>query len=103
MIDKWLKAGVLEDGLLRHATEGSPQGGVISLCLSNIFLHHVLDEWFEAEVRPRLKGKCTLVRFADDAGADQSSLGHRLRAPRSRRATGRAVTAMASQHCGQKW
>jgi hypothetical protein len=38
MIDKWLKAGVLEDGLLRHATEGSPQGGVISPCLSNIFL-----------------------------------------------------------------
>src|SRR5215471_15083964 len=45
MIDKWLKAGVLEDGLLRHATEGSPQGGVISPCLSNVFLHHVLDEW----------------------------------------------------------
>ena len=67
MIDKWLKAGVLEDGLLRHATEGSPQGGVISPCLSNIFLHHVLDEWFENEVKPRLKGKSTLVRFADDA------------------------------------
>jgi RNA-directed DNA polymerase len=67
MIDKWLKAGVLEDGLLRHATEGSPQGGVISPCLSNIFLHHVLDEWFELEVRSRLKGRCTLIRFADDA------------------------------------
>jgi RNA-directed DNA polymerase len=67
MIDKWLKAGVLEDGLLRHATEGSPQGGVISPCLSNIFLHHVLDEWFENEVRPRLDGGSTLVRFADDA------------------------------------
>jgi group II intron reverse transcriptase/maturase len=67
MIDKWLKAGVLEDGLLHHATEGSPQGGVISPCLSNIFLHHVLDEWFECEVRPRLKGRCTLIRFADDA------------------------------------
>jgi RNA-directed DNA polymerase len=67
MIDKWLKAGVLEDGLLRHATEGSPQGGVISPGLSNIFLHHVLDEWFEFEVRPRLKGRCTLIRFADDA------------------------------------
>lgn len=67
MIDKWLKAGVLEDGLLRHATEGSPQGGVISPCLSNIFLHHVLDEWFENEVKPRLKGKSTIVRFADDA------------------------------------
>jgi len=67
MIDKWLKAGVLEEGLLRRATEGSPQGGVISPCLSNIFLHHVLDEWFEFEVRSRLTGRCTLVRFADDA------------------------------------
>jgi RNA-directed DNA polymerase len=67
MIDKWLKAGVLEDGLLRHSTEGSPQGGVISPCLSNVFLHFVLDKWFEDEVRPRLRGRCTLVRFADDA------------------------------------
>ena len=67
MINKWLKAGVLEDGALRHATMGSPQGGVVSPCLSNIFLHHVLDEWFEHEVRPRLKCRCTIVRFADDA------------------------------------
>src|SRR4051794_6023362 len=67
MIDKWLKAGAVEDGLLCRMTEGSPQGGVISLCLSNVFLHYVLDEWFETEVRPRLKGDCTLVRFADDA------------------------------------
>jgi RNA-directed DNA polymerase len=66
MIDKWLKAGVLEDGLLRLATEGTPQGGVISPLLSNIFLHHVLDEWFEREVRPRMQGGCTLVRYADD-------------------------------------
>ena len=48
-------------------TEGSPQGGVISPCLSNIFLHYVLDEWFETEVKPRLRGECTLVRYADDA------------------------------------
>src|SRR5262249_60301587 len=41
--------------------------GVVSPCLSNIFLHYVLDEWFENEVKPRLKGKSTLVRFADDA------------------------------------
>ncbi len=67
MIDKWLKAGAVEDGLLRRTTEGSPQGGVVSPCISNVFLHHVLDEWFEYEVRPRLKGECTLVRFADDA------------------------------------
>ncbi len=67
MIDKWLKAGAVENGLLRRTTEGSPQGGVISPGLSNVFLHHVLDEWFETEVRPRLQGDCTLVRFADDA------------------------------------
>jgi RNA-directed DNA polymerase len=66
MIDKWLKAGALEDGLLLRATDGTPQGGVISPMLSNIYLHHVLDEWFENEVRPRLAGRCTLVRFADD-------------------------------------
>jgi RNA-directed DNA polymerase len=76
IIDKWLNAGVLEDGLLHFATEGTPQGGVISPILSNIFLHsvvdrwfflhHVLDAWFEKEVRPRLIGTATLVRFADD-------------------------------------
>src|SRR5262249_4796805 len=67
MIDKWLKAGAVEDGLLHRMTEGTPQGGVVSPCLSNIFLHYVLDEWFETQVKPRLAGNCTLVRFADDA------------------------------------
>jgi RNA-directed DNA polymerase len=66
MIDKWLNAGVLEDGSLRLATEGTPQGGVISPMLANVFLHHVLDQWFESEVRPRMAEPCTLVRFADD-------------------------------------
>ncbi len=66
MIDKWLKAGVLEDGLLRLTSEGTPQGGVISPLLSNIYLHHVLDQWFEDEVKPRLEGKANLVRYADD-------------------------------------
>lgn len=66
MIDKWLKAGVMEEGLLHHATKGSPQGGVVSPLLANIFLHHVLDEWYADEVRPRLRGRSTLVRFADD-------------------------------------
>lgn len=66
MIDKWLAAGVLEDGRLHRPTEGTPQGGVISPCLSNIFLHHVLDEWYASEVRPRLRGNSMLVRFADD-------------------------------------
>lgn len=67
MIDKWLNAGAVEDGRLRRSTMGSPQGGVVSPCLSNIFLHHVLDEWFETEVRPRVYGDCTLARYADDA------------------------------------
>ena len=62
-----VKAGAVESGLLHRTTEGSPQGGVISPCLSNVFLHHVLDDWFERQVRPRLKGASTLVRFADDA------------------------------------
>lgn len=66
MIDKWLKAGVLEDGQLQRTDVGSPQGGVISPMLSNIFLHHVLDEWFESAVQPRLTHSSTLVRFADD-------------------------------------
>jgi len=59
MIDKWLKAGVLEQGLLHHTTAGSPQGGVVSPLLANLFLHHVLDEWYEGTVRPRLRGRST--------------------------------------------
>ncbi len=66
MIDKWLKAGVLENGSLIRMTEGTPQGGVISPLLANIYLHHVLDEWVAAVVAPRLKGRYILVRYADD-------------------------------------
>jgi hypothetical protein len=66
MIDKWLKAGVLEDGSVSHATEGTPQGGVISPLLANIYLHHVLDEWVAGVVAARLKGRYVLVRYADD-------------------------------------
>lgn len=66
IIDKWLKAGVMEDQQLTRAEEGTPQGGVISPLLSNVFLHHVIDVWFENEVRPRLKGKAFMVRYADD-------------------------------------
>jgi group II intron reverse transcriptase/maturase len=65
-IDKWLKAGVLEDGKLSYPDEGSPQGGVISPILANIYLHEVLDRWFEETVKPRLRGKAFVVRFADD-------------------------------------
>ena len=67
MIDKWLKAGVLEDGNLSYPDAGSPQGGVISPLLANIYLHEVLDRWFEESVKPRLRGKAFVVRYADDA------------------------------------
>jgi len=66
LIGKWLKAGVMEEGNLTHAEKGSPQGGVISPLVANIFLHNVLDEWYEQEVKPRLKGRSFLQRYADD-------------------------------------
>jgi RNA-directed DNA polymerase len=66
LIDKWLKAGVLEDGTLTVPTQGSPQGGVISPLLANVYLHYVLDLWFEQEVQPRLQGRAFLIRYADD-------------------------------------
>jgi len=66
LIGKWLNAGVLEDGNLTFPDEGSPQGGVISPLLANVYLHYVLDVWFEQEVQPRLKGRAFLIRYADD-------------------------------------
>jgi group II intron reverse transcriptase/maturase len=65
-IGKWLKAGVVDGKTLSYPEKGSPQGGVISPILSNIFLHHVLDDWYVKEVKPRLKGRSFLIRFADD-------------------------------------
>jgi RNA-directed DNA polymerase len=65
-IDKWLKAGVMEEGLVTHPDTGTPQGGVISPLLANIYLHEVLDKWFETVVRPRLAGRSFMVRYADD-------------------------------------
>ncbi len=56
LIGKWLKAGVLEDGCVTHPESGSPQGGVISPLLANVYLHEVLDTWFEQTVKPRLRG-----------------------------------------------
>jgi hypothetical protein len=65
-IDKWLKAGVREAGTLRYPQAGTPQGGVISPLLANIYLHEVLDRWFEGVVKPRLEGEAFLIRYADD-------------------------------------
>jgi group II intron reverse transcriptase/maturase len=66
MIDKWLKAGVLEEGMLMHPEAGTPQGGVISPLLANVYLHEVLDRWFYETVQPRLGGQAVMVRYADD-------------------------------------
>jgi group II intron reverse transcriptase/maturase len=67
LIGKWLNAGVMEEGRVTYPEEGVPQGGVISPLLSNIYLHEVLDTWFENQVKPRLQGRAFMVRFADDA------------------------------------
>lgn len=67
LIGKWLNAGVMEDGALHKSDAGTPQGGVVSPLLANIFLHEVLDTWFEKEVKPRLRGRTKLIRYADDA------------------------------------
>ena len=66
LIGKWLRAGVWEEGVLNHPDTGVVQGGTLSPVLANIFLHQVLDAWFEPEVQPRLKGRSFLSRFADD-------------------------------------
>jgi group II intron reverse transcriptase/maturase len=66
LVGKWLNAGVMEEGQLHYPDAGTPQGGVISPLLANIFLHEVLDLWFEREVKPRLRGQAFLVRYADD-------------------------------------
>lgn len=66
LIGKWLNAGVLDGGDLINPETGTPQGGVISPLLANIYLHYVVDEWFAEVVRPRLYGRAEMVRFADD-------------------------------------
>ena len=66
LIGKWLNAGVMEDGGVSYPESGSPQGGVISPLLANVYLHYVLDRWFEQEVQPRLAGRAFLIRYADD-------------------------------------
>jgi RNA-directed DNA polymerase len=67
LIGKWLNAGVMEDGSIEYPDAGTPQGGVISPLLANIYLHEVLDEWFVQQVAPRIRRRAVLVRYADDA------------------------------------
>ena len=66
LIGKWLRAGVMEDGNVSYPDSGTPQGGVVSPLLSNIFLHYVLDRWFEQDVKPRMRQRAFLIRYADD-------------------------------------
>ena len=67
LIATWLKAGILErDGTLLYPETGTPQGGTVSPVLANVYLHHVLDLWFERVVKPRCRGQAYIIRFADD-------------------------------------
>jgi len=67
LIRKWLKAGILEtDGKVVHPATGTPQGGIVSPVLANIYLHYALDLWFEKRIKPVCKGKVIIVRYADD-------------------------------------
>jgi group II intron reverse transcriptase/maturase len=79
LLGKWLKAGIMEDESLHYENEGTPQGGVISPLLSNIFLHEILDKWYAEEVKPRLRGNSFLIRFADDAVMGFSNKGDALK------------------------
>jgi RNA-directed DNA polymerase len=65
-IGKWLNAGVLEEGTVLRDSRGTPQGGVISPLLANLYLHHAVDRWFAEMVMPRLHGRAFMVRYADD-------------------------------------
>lgn len=87
LIGKWLKAGVMEDERVVYPDRGSPQGGVISPLLSNIFLHYVLDDWFANEATPRLIGNCFVIRWADDfiIGFQNGSDAERVKAVLPRR------------------
>lgn len=67
LIKQWLRVGILhEDGTIENPEEGTPQGGVVSPILANIYLHYVLDQWFQTEVVLHSASECTLVRYADD-------------------------------------
>ena len=67
LMRQWLKAGILEtDGAVMHPETGTPQGGIVSPVLANVYLHHVLDLWFERVVKPYCRGEALLCRYADD-------------------------------------
>jgi RNA-directed DNA polymerase len=97
LVGKWLNAGVLEDGVLSYPAAGSPQGGVISPLLANVYLHYVLDEWFVREVQPRMKGRGFLIRYADDCAPRT-----RVRKRNVMRRHGWASEAPANERAGEQ-
>jgi len=67
LIQKWLKAGILDtDGKVIHPETGTPQGGIVSPVLANVYLHFVLDLWFEKIVKAHCDGNAMIIRYADD-------------------------------------
>ena len=75
LIDKWLQAGVMREGLVSERGKGVPQGGPVSPILSNIYLHYALDLWFEKKVKPAMRGHAAIIRFADDGSWNASLPG----------------------------
>jgi group II intron reverse transcriptase/maturase len=99
LINKWLKAGVWEEGRVHTPETGSPQGGVISPLISNIYLHTVLDDWFVQDIQPHLQGKSFMVRYADDfvmGFANKSDAESMLEALRGRFAAYGCVPSMGA-------
>lgn len=66
LIGKWVNAGVLEDGAIQRSSKGTPQGGVVSPLLANIYLHEAIDKWWVTDVLPRMRGRAFMIRYADD-------------------------------------
>ena len=67
LIRKWLKAGILDtDGKIIHPESGTPQGGIVSPVLANVYLHFVLDLWFQKRIKAHCKGEAFILRYADD-------------------------------------
>ncbi len=108
LLRKWIHIGVIEDGRLRVTQTGTGQGQVISPLVANVYLHYVLDEWFEHEVKPRLRGQAAEIRYADDCARPKPLLLRDERSPHHEYpksvsslgpgATGRPVPSKQDRH-----
>jgi RNA-directed DNA polymerase len=99
LVNKWLRAGVMEDGVVVHTEEGTPQGGPVSPILANVYLHYVLDLWFERRFKKTCRRWVELTRYADDfvaAFQDQAD------AERFRREVGERLAAFGLKVAPQK-